>query len=86
MDLRAKVEKTLKQAFPVENILLDDDQGISGIVVSKQFRGISALDRQKTIHHALRDSPLKFTKAEKRRILAIAALTPAEFAALGPAD
>jgi hypothetical protein len=45
-----------------------------------------ALDRQTLIHNALRRSALKFTKAELRNVLAIAALTPAEFEALGYAD
>ena len=79
MDLKEKVESALKGAITADRIRLEDDDGISGFVVSYDFRGKSALDRQALIDWALRHSSVKFTKLELRQILAIAALTPAEF-------
>ncbi|MDB5350753.1 MAG: hypothetical protein JWN86_2000 [Planctomycetota bacterium] len=79
MDLKEKVSDALRHSLDPEFILLEDDEGISGFVVSSQFRGLSSLDRQVRIAHALRDSPKKFTKTERRQILAIAGLTPVEY-------
>jgi hypothetical protein len=49
-----------------------------------EFGGMSALDRQTLIDKALRSSTVKFSKQERRNILAIAALTPAEFETVDP--
>ena len=53
--------------------------------MSAEFRGMSALDRQTLIDKAFRSSAVKFSKQERRRILAIAALTPAEYETIDPA-
>jgi hypothetical protein len=45
---------------------------------------MSATDRQTLIDDALHDPAGKLTKLEIRQILAIAALTPAEFEVRGP--
>ncbi len=79
MDLKEKVETALKGAVTATRIRLEDDDGISGFVVSTDFRGRSPLDRQTLIDKALRSSVVKLTKPELRQILAIAALTPAEY-------
>ncbi len=79
MDLKEKVEAALNGAVVASRIRLEEDNGISGFVVSADFRGMSALDRQTLIDNALRSSSVKLTKPELRRILAIAALTPAEY-------
>jgi len=79
VDLKEKVEAALKGAIDAARIRLEDDDGISGFVVSSAFRGMSALDRQTLIDKALRNSAVKLTKPELRQILAIAALTPAEY-------
>lgn len=79
MDLKEKVTEALRQSLSLDQVLLEDDDGISGFVVSSRFRGVSALDRQALIEEALRTSSPKFTKAELRRLLAIAPLTPAEY-------
>ena len=79
MDLKEKVEIVLKEAVTASRIRLEDDDGISGFVVSSDFRGLSALDRQTLIDQALHNSAVKLTKPELRQILAIAALTPAEY-------
>jgi stress-induced morphogen len=79
VDLKEKVEIALKGAITATRIRLEEDDGISGFVVSSDFRGKSALDRQTMIDKALRNSAVKLTKPELRQILAIAALTPAEY-------
>ena len=86
MDLKEKVTKALNGQLNPDRIQLEDDGGISGFVVSKKFDRMPALDRQTLIDKALRGSKIKFTKAELRSVLAIAGLTPAEFAALGDLD
>lgn len=83
MDLKEKVTEALRRYLHPDHIQLDDDGGISGIVLSPQFRGMPSLKRQTLIHTALRDSAIKLTKAELREVLAIAGLTPAEYDALG---
>jgi stress-induced morphogen len=83
VDLKEKVTKALRQYLHPDHIELEDDGGISGFVVSPQFHRLPSLERQKLIHNALRDASSKLTKAELREVLAIAALTPAEYEALG---
>jgi len=84
VDLKKKVALALEGAVGDARIRLEDDDGISGYVVSAEFRGMSALDRQILIDKALRSSSFKLSKAERRQILGIAALTPAEFDTLDP--
>jgi acid stress-induced BolA-like protein IbaG/YrbA len=79
MDLKEKVTLALADRFKTGQIQLDDDDGISGFLVSNEFRGMSSIDRQSLIYEALRSPAFKFSKAELRRILGIAALTPVEF-------
>lgn len=79
MGLKEKVETALKGAITAARIRLEDDHGISGFVVSSDFRGMSALDRQTLIDKALRNSSAKLSKPELRQVLMIAALTPAEY-------
>lgn len=81
---KKKVTEALRHCLAADRILLEDDDGISGYVVSARFQRMPSLERQTLIHDALRGSAVKFTKAELRRILAIAALTPAEYEALDP--
>ncbi len=85
MHLKEKVAAALKEAIADARLRLEDDDGISGVVVSTEFKGMSSLDRQTLIDQALRRSAVKFSKQERRNILAIAALTPAEFASVDPA-
>jgi stress-induced morphogen len=79
VDLKEEVEIALKGAITATRIRLEEDDGISGFVVSSDFRGKSALDRQTMVDKALRNAAVKLTKPELRQILAIAALTPAEY-------
>jgi stress-induced morphogen len=82
VDLKEKVDQALRRYLRPDLVELADDDGISGFVVSPQFRGMSALDRQTLIYNALRDSSVKLSGPELRRVLAIAALTPAEYASV----
>ncbi len=84
MDLKEKVTAALAEAISDARLRLEDDDGISGFVVSAEFKGMPALDRQTMIDRALRNSTVKFSKQERRHILAIAALTPAEFESVDP--
>jgi hypothetical protein len=83
VDLKKKITEALRRTLQPDHIILEDDDGISGFVVSAQFQQVPSLERQKIIHDALHDSTVKFTKAELRQVLAIAALTPVEYEALG---
>lgn len=80
MDLKEKVTDVLRSALDAERVQLEEDDGIYGFVVSSQFCHQTSLDRQKLIHRVLHRSASKLTNAELRRILAIAAFTPAEYA------
>jgi acid stress-induced BolA-like protein IbaG/YrbA len=84
MDLKEKVEEAFKKHIGLERIQLNDDDGVFGFVISAGFRGMSAIDRQALIYNALHDPASKLTKPELRQVLAIAALTPAEFEVRGP--
>jgi len=81
MDLKDKIMKALFQSFEPEFMRIEDDDGISGFVVSRSFRGISSLDRQGRIEKTLQKTPL--AREERRRILMIAGLTPEEYEAVG---
>lgn len=83
MDLKEKVSEALRQALRPVYLELNDDDGVYGFIVSDQFVRAPALDRQKLIDKALHAPGVKFTKAERREIMLIAGLTPAEYAAHG---
>jgi stress-induced morphogen len=84
VDLKEKVEQALRNHFQVEQIRLVDDDGISGYVVSPDFKGVETVDRQDRIARALRDPSVKLTRREQRRVLLIAPWTPVEFDLLVP--
>lgn len=83
MDLKEKVETALRRYFHPEVVHLDNDEGISGYVVSPRFQKMPSLDRQMLIYSALRGSSVALSEGDIRQVLAIAALTPAEYEALG---
>jgi len=83
VDLQKKVTDALTLALRPDYVRLEDDGGVSGIVVSPIFASKSAVERQGMIDSALRSSA-RLTQEDLRNILAIAALTPAEFEAAGP--
>ena len=83
MDVRAKIVNLLSESFKVDYVRLEEDDGISGFVVSPEFLGVSSLDRQRMIETALRQRANPLTPQENRQILMIAALTPVEYDSVG---
>lgn len=81
MDIKDKIIKSLSQALKPDYVRLEDDDGISGFVVSRKFEGMSTLDRQARIDEALSSALLG--QAERREVLMIAGLTPEEYEAVG---
>jgi len=53
MDVKERVEKALSAALGDAYVRLEDDDGISGFVVSSRFKGMPTLDRQGLIDNAL---------------------------------
>ena len=74
--LGEKVERILKEAFPsLESLDIRNDDGIIGVLVSEEFEGLEAIDRQDRIWSVLDRS---LNPEEKRQIQIIVAATPAE--------
>ncbi len=80
MDLEDKILTALRALEP-EYMRLEDDDGISGFIVTRAFAGMSSWDRQGKIDEALEAAAL--TREEKRRVLMIAGLTPTEYSSVG---
>lgn len=83
MEICDKLLSALSRAMPVEYARLDDDDGVSGFVVSPAFDGLSTWDRQKLIEEALAKANPPLARAEQRHVLIIAGLTPAEYDEVG---
>ena len=83
MGLPDKIVAALQTPLGAEYIRLDDDDGISGFVVSGRFENMSTLDRQQLIDEAIRDAPDPLSQDEQRRILMIAGMTPMEYESVG---
>ena len=83
MDLKKNIANALSQSLQDAYVRLEDDDGISGFVVSSRFKGMSSLDRQKLINDILDHAPDPLSKEERRRVLMIAVLTPVEHDAVG---
>ena len=81
MDLKDKVVRALSEALKPEYVRLEEEDGISGFVVSRLFEGMSVLDRQGKIDEALRASAL--SREERREVLMVAGLTPVEYDSVG---
>jgi hypothetical protein len=81
MDVKDKIISALAKTLKPEYVRLEDDDGISGFVVSRQFEGISPLDRQGRIDDVLSEASL--THEERRQVLLIAGLTPEEYEGVG---
>ena len=86
MDLKAKVEKALRNHFRIEHLELSDNDGIIGHVVSPDFDGVPRPDRRTRIKRALRDPSVKLTRSEQRRVLLLAPWTPDEYGTPGADD
>lgn len=83
MELTDKIVDALQKPLDAEYIRLEDDDGISGFVVSGRFEKMSTLDRQRLIDEALRAPSASLSKEEQRQILMIAGLTPDEYESVG---
>jgi acid stress-induced BolA-like protein IbaG/YrbA len=81
MDIKDKILSAFFRRLKLEYARLEDDNGVSGFVVSRRFEGMSTLDRQSLIDATLRKAML--SPEERRRVLMIAGLTPAEYEAVG---
>jgi acid stress-induced BolA-like protein IbaG/YrbA len=81
MDVKEKVRSALVHELDPEHVRLEDDDGISGFVVSRRFTGMSSFDRQGKIEETLDRASL--AADERRQVLMIAGLTPDEYAAIG---
>jgi hypothetical protein len=64
-------------------VRLEDDDGISGFVVSPQFKGMPSLERQELIDDALVTGAHRLAPDGRRRIFMIAGLTPIEYETVG---
>lgn len=84
MGIAEKIVSALQKPLVAEYIRLDDDDGVSGFVVSPRFENMSNLDRQKLIDDALNHAPDPLSKEEQRQVLMIAGLTPLEYESVGP--
>jgi acid stress-induced BolA-like protein IbaG/YrbA len=80
--VRTVLNRVFKPAFPPD--LEEDDDGVIGVVVSDQFRGVEPVERQVMIYKALRTPAAGLSEDEVRRVLAIAPLTPEEYVAYAP--
>ena len=69
MDLQQKIERVLQAAFDPDEIRLEDDDGISGYVISRRFRGMEPFDRQGMIYDALHDPTVDLQPEEYGRSL-----------------
>lgn len=71
-----KVERLLRRAFPrPDKVVLEDDDGILGRVVSSRFNGMDSMDRINIIWDLFEE---KLTDDERRQIVHISAMTPIE--------
>jgi hypothetical protein len=73
----------LREFIEVDFVRLEEDDGISGFVVSPQFQNMSMLDRQGLIGDALSKASNPLNPKEKRHVLMIAGLTPLEYDSVG---
>ena len=81
MDLKDRLVTALAQDLAAEYVRLEDDEGISGYVVSSAFGGMSALDRQERIEETL--GKVGMDREQRRHVLMIAGLTPEEYESVG---
>lgn len=64
MDVRDKIIDALMDNLEVHYVRLEDDDGITGFIVSPQFRGRSSLERQVMIEYALKTATNPITPVE----------------------
>jgi len=79
MVVKKKVMAALRETLKADYIWLEENDGVSGYVVSRLFEDKTSLDRQGMIDDALRE----LTPEEHRQVLMIAGLTPIEYESAG---
>lgn len=76
MEFQKKVSQILKQSFPApDKVMLRDEDGILGVVISKKFKGVDSLERMNMIWNALDE---KLSAEERDRVVSILAVAPEE--------
>lgn len=71
-----KLKHILTEAFPEpDQVVLDDDRGILGTIISSRFDGMESMDRINMIWDLL---DARLTDKERSRIVHILAITPLE--------
>jgi len=83
MDIKDKIVSALREPLNAAFIRLEDDDGISGFVVSDRFSGMNTLDRQRLIDETLNAASSMLSPDERHRVFMIAGLTPTEYDAVG---
>lgn len=83
MELTDRIINALHGALHVEYYRLDDEDGVSGFVVSPRFENVSSQDRQRLIDKAIQDAADPFSDEEQRQIIMIAGITPLEYDSVG---
>ncbi len=84
MDIREKVAEALRRRFAPDRMVLRDDNGIYGYIVSDKFLGLTSLERQREIDRTFRDAAANLSRAERLNILVIAPITPEEYEGIEP--
>jgi hypothetical protein len=84
MDLRKKLVQALSTVIQIDQTILHDDDGLVGYIVSPNFRGQDSYTRQTIIMDALRAPEAHLSPDEIRKIIAVVAFTPEEYAVHGP--
>ncbi len=83
MGVKDKIITALSRFLDIEYIRLEEEDGISGFVVSPSFQGMSSMNRQELIDRALDEGGDALTPKERRQVLMIATLTPVEYQSVG---
>ncbi len=83
MDIQAKIISALSESMKVDYIRLENDDGITGFVVSPDFKRLSSLDRIDLIDQALIKSTIPLSPQEQRQVFMIAGLSPEEYDVVG---
>ncbi len=83
MELTERIENALRTSLQAEYVRLENDDGISGFVVSRQFKNQSTFERQEQIDQALKDAAEPLSAEEQRQVRMIAGLTPLEYESVG---
>ena len=83
MEVKDEIVNVLQKTLRAEYIRLDDDDGISGFIVSRDFEGMPTLERQQLIDKMLHDFKKTQVNEGQSPILMIAGITPSEYESVG---